>query len=71
MLRRILTGERGAHRDVVLLNSAAVLMVGGLVESLQEGIGMASQLIDDGRALMKLEGLVEISQELALEVEGR
>ncbi len=71
MLRRILTGERGAYRDVVLLNSAAVLMVGGLVESLQEGIGMASQLIDDGRALMKLEGLVEISQELALEVEGR
>ena len=71
LLRRILTGERGAHRDVVLLNSAAVLMVGGLVKSLQEGVGMASQVIDDGSALMKLEGLVEVSQELALETEGR
>ena len=67
LLRRILIGERGAHRDVVLLNSAAVLMVGGLVESLREGVGMASQVIDDGSALMKLEGLVEVSQELALE----
>ena len=67
LLRRILIGERGAHRDVVVLNSAAVLLVGGLVESLREGVGMASQVIDDGSALMKLEGLVEVSQELALE----
>ena len=71
LLRRILIGERGAHRDVVLLNSAAVLMVGGLVESLREGVGMASQVIDDGSALMKLEGLVEVSQELAFEAESR
>ena len=70
LLRRILTGERGAHRDVVLLNSAAVLMVGGLAESLQEGVEMAAQVIDDGSALMKLEALVEVSQELAFEVEA-
>ncbi len=71
MLRRILIGERGPHRDVVLLNSAAVLMVGGLSESLQEGIELAAQVIDDGRALMKLEALVEVSQELAFEAESR
>ena len=71
LLRRILIGERGAHRDVVVLNSAAVLMVGGLVESLREGVGMASQVIDDGSALMKLERLVEVSQELAFEAESR
>ena len=71
LLRRILIGERGAHRDVVLLNSAAVLLVGGLVESLREGVGMASQVIDDGSALMKLERLVEVSQELAFEAESR
>ena len=71
LLRRILTGERGAHRDVVLLNSAAVLMVGGLVESLQGGVEMAAQVIDDGRALTKLEALVEVSQELAMEAEGQ
>ncbi len=70
LLRRILTGERGAHRDVVLLNSGAALMVGGLVESVGEGIELAAQVIDDGRALMKLEGLVELSQELAFEAEG-
>ena len=71
MLRRILIGERGPHRDVVLLNSAAVLMVGGLAEDLQEGIELAAQVIDDGRALMKLEALVEVSQELAFEAEGQ
>ena len=71
LLRRILIGERGAHRDVVLLNSAAVLMVGGLSESLPEGVELAAQVIDDGRALMKLEALVEVSQELAFEAESR
>ena len=67
LLRRILAGERGAHRDVVLLNSGAVLMLGGLAANLEEGIELAGQVIDDGRALMKLEALVEASQELALE----
>ena len=67
LLRRILTGELGPHRDVVLLNSGAALMVGEMAESIKEGIEMAAQVIDDGRALMKLEGLVELSQELAME----
>lgn len=70
LLRRILTGERGPHRDVVLLNSGAALMVGGMAESIEEGIEIAAQVIDDGQALMKLEGLVELSQELAMEAEG-
>lgn len=70
LMRRILTGERGVHRDVVLLNSGAMLMIGGLADSLEGGIEMAAQVIDDGRALMKLEALVELSQELALESQG-
>ncbi len=39
LMRRILTGERGAHRDVVLLNSGAVLMIGGVAKSLESGVG--------------------------------
>ena len=70
LLRRILTGERGVHRDVVLLNGGAALMVGGVADDLREGIELAAQVIDDGRALMKLEGLVELSQELAMEAGG-
>ena len=70
LMRRILTGERGVHRDVVLLNSGAVLMIGGLADSLESGIELAAQVIDDGRALVKLEALVELSQELALEAQG-
>lgn len=70
LMRRILTGERGAHRDVVLLNSGAVLMIGGAAGSLREGVGIAARVIDDGDALMKLESLVELTQELALEGEG-
>ena len=70
LMRRILTGERGVHRDVVLLNSGAVLMIGGMADSLESGIELAAQVIDDGRALMKLESLVELSQELALEAQG-
>ena len=70
LLRRILAGERGPHRDVVLLNSGAVLLVGGVATSLQEGISLAAQSIDDGQALMKLEALVDLSQELALDLQG-
>ncbi len=70
LMRRILTGERGVHRDVVLLNSGAVLMIGGKADSLGSGIELAAQVIDDGSALMKLEALIELSQELAFESQG-
>ncbi len=70
LMRRILTGERGVHRDVVLLNSGAVLMIGGKADSLESGIELAAQVIDDGSALMKLEALIELSQELAFEFQG-
>ncbi len=46
--------ERGAKRDIVLLNAAAGLLLGDKAKSLQEGIGVAAQLIDSGRAYEKL-----------------
>ena len=63
-LRRIFEGEAGPVRDVALLNSAAVIMVGGKAQDLQEGIALARDAINSGEALRKVDGLVELSQEL-------
>jgi anthranilate phosphoribosyltransferase len=65
LARRVLAGETGPHRDVVVLNAAAALMVAGLVDGLAEGVAMAGAVIDDGRARSVLDRLVEVSQEAA------
>ena len=54
----ILKGRRGAKRDAVLMNAAAALVVGGLVEDLKEGFELASLSIDSGKAYRKLVDLV-------------
>ncbi|MFB0515319.1 MAG: anthranilate phosphoribosyltransferase [Candidatus Neomarinimicrobiota bacterium] len=54
----ILRGQVGPKRDVVLLNAAAGLMVGGAVAELKDGIALAAESIDSGRALKVLENLV-------------
>jgi len=51
----ILKGEKGPRRDIVLLNSAAVIMAGGKAANLIEGIQVAAESIDSGKALEKLE----------------
>jgi anthranilate phosphoribosyltransferase len=63
-LRRVLQGEPGPIRDVVLANSAAVLMVGGVAHDLKEGVQLARRTIDDGEALRTVDTLVELSQRL-------
>ena len=60
--RRIFQGEQGPVRDVVLLNSAGVLLAGDLVETISEGVQRAAQVVDSGAALAKLDALVEVSQ---------
>jgi anthranilate phosphoribosyltransferase len=60
-LRAMLGGETGPYRDIVRLNAAAALLVGERVETLRDGVGLASEVIDDGRALAALDRLVEIS----------
>lgn len=60
-LRRVLQGESGAYRDIVLLNAAAAFLVGERVETLREGVELAGQVIDDGRAQAALDKLVEIA----------
>jgi anthranilate phosphoribosyltransferase len=60
--RRVLDGERGAHRDIVLLNAAAGVVAAGLADDLQGGLEAAAASIDEGRAAGVLEKLVATSQ---------
>ncbi|WP_136799220.1 MULTISPECIES: anthranilate phosphoribosyltransferase [Desulfosediminicola] len=57
-VRDILAGEKGPKRDMVLLNAAGALLVAGKVTDLKDGVTMAEELIDSGKALAKLDGLV-------------
>ena len=63
-MRRVLAGETGAVRDVVLVNSAGVLLAGELVGDIHQGVQRSAELIDNGSALGKLDHLVELSQSL-------
>jgi anthranilate phosphoribosyltransferase len=64
-VRKVLEGERGPHRDIVLLNAAAGAVAAGLAADLVEGLGVAERSVDDGRAAEVLERLVKVSQEAA------
>ena len=61
--RRILNGEKGPKRDVVLLNASAALVASGKAGDLAEGIRLAENAIDEGSARNKLESLVRYSRE--------
>ncbi len=63
-MRRVFRGETGAVRDVVLVNSAGVLLAGELVDDIRQGVQRSAELIDNGSALGKLDHLVELSQRL-------
>jgi anthranilate phosphoribosyltransferase len=65
LARRVLEGASGPHRDVVLLNAAAAVTVAGLAADLVEGLELAAQSIDSGRAGEVLERLVQVSAEAA------
>ena len=59
--RAILRGAPGPKRDAVLMNAGASLYIGGKADSMKEGIALAAQLIDSGKALETLEKLIEVS----------
>jgi anthranilate phosphoribosyltransferase len=60
--RRVLAGEAGPHRDVVLLNAAAGLVVAGVCVDLAAGLVVAASAIDDGRAEEVLNRLIAVSR---------
>jgi len=64
LLRSILAGAEGPQRDVVLMNTAAVLVAGDRVGTLKQGVALAEEVIDNGHALVKLEQLIEFSQSI-------
>ena len=57
----ILNGEKGAKRNAVLMNAGAALYIGGKAESIADGIELAAEIIDSGRAIETLQRLIEIS----------
>ena len=59
--RAILRGAPGPKRDAVLMNAGASLYIGGKADSMKEGIALAAQLIDSGKAMETLEKLIEAS----------
>ena len=63
-MNRVLSGEKGPARDIVLLNASAALAAGSAVNNLKQGIMAASESIDSGKAMAKLRALAELSQQL-------
>jgi anthranilate phosphoribosyltransferase len=61
---RVLGGEPGPHREVVLLNAAAALDVAGRVGSIEDGVRLAASSIDDGAARAALDRWIEVSRSL-------
>ncbi len=61
IVRGVLKGDKGPARDVVLLNSGAALYVSGIATTIQDGMHVAAQSIDTGKARQKLEQLVELT----------
>ena len=62
-IRAVLGGQQGAFRNVVLLNAAAALLVAGKAKTLREGVALAAQSIDSGKARAVLEALVKLSHD--------
>ncbi len=61
--KKILNGQKGAKRDAVVLNAGAGIYVAGKTNSLSEGIALAQQLIDNGKAKAQLEAFIKHSNE--------
>ena len=57
----VLKGEKGHKRNAVLLNAGAALYIGGKAEDMKDGVALAAEMIDSGRALETLGRLIEVS----------
>ncbi len=61
IIRRVLAGEKGACRDIVLLNAAAGIAAGGKADDISSGFELARAAIDKGKAAKTLESLIKTS----------
>ena len=64
-LFKVLNGELNAYRDIILINSAAAILISGNCHDIDEGINMASVAIDSKAALQKVNELIEITNKLS------
>ena len=65
ILHSILSGEVGARRNIVVMNAAAALVAGNQALDLKEGVRIAKEVIDSGKAQAKLDELIKLSQSLS------
>src|SRR3954467_638639 len=65
VVRRVMAGDHGPHRNIVLLNAAAGLVIAGRVDDLHDGLAVAADSIDSGRAAAALDALTRVSTEHA------
>ena len=61
IVRDILGGQKSHKRNAVLMNAGASLYIGGKTDSMKEGIELAAEIIDSGKALETLDKLIEVS----------
>ena len=62
IIRAVLSGQTGSARDIVLLNAAGALWVGGMVEDIATGLPLAAAALDSGKAQATLENLARLSK---------
>lgn len=62
IIKRLLGGERGPRRDIVLINTSAALLAAGHVKSFREGVKTAEEVINSGRAMKKMNDLIEFTK---------
>jgi len=67
VVNRVMGGQHGAHRNIVVLNAAAALVVAGVADSIEAGLVVARDAIDSGAAAATLARFVEVSQQAAEE----
>ena len=65
--RDVLAGERGAQRDIVLVNAAAALVTSGTARDLRHGMQLAAVSIESGAAWQKVQSLGEFTRSLAVQ----
>ena len=61
IIRDILNGEKGHKRNAVLMNAGAALYIGSKADSMKDGIALAAELIDSGKAIKTLDEFIELS----------
>lgn len=60
-LKRLLQGQHGTYRDIVVFNASAALVVSGAIPDLKQGLQMAEEAIDSGKARKTLEKLIALT----------